>query len=181
MFSVITRFLFGRRKRKKLDRYILSLIKGDRGEELVNAMDPAARDTARLTSESFSQQRERVDTSVLRQEHKNVLALAIEYYSVKCIRSLAAAAADTREVCLRDTYTVNGLVSEAQIKSMGFRTHQHLTLNLEEFFDSWVRSKQRLLLSNNPKDRRRKRACQATIQAIKEAFQISLNEFKSPM
>ena len=178
MLGFIKRLIF-RRKRTSIDGYILRLIKGDKGEELVAAMDAAALNTARVTSESFCQQSERVDSSVLRQEHKTILALAIDYYSPKCLRSLAAAGVGTSEACLRDTFTVNGLVSADEIKKMGFRQHQHLKLNLEEYFDSWVRSKQRLLLSNNPKDRRRKKACQNTIRAIKESFQLELNEFKS--
>jgi|GEM_PF-2092767 len=170
--------LFGQKRPHAITDDLLEMLERDEADKLSVILDEHSLWDARRVEERLSHQTAPDEVSHLAVDQKSWLAMAIDFQCPRLINILPGRGVDGESVCHRVMMTSIGRCSAEEIHEKGFKAVHVENFDLPRYFNNVMRQHQRLLMSQDMQDIQAKRRLQATIEALQNHYDNSLNEIQ---
>ena len=170
--------LFSQKRPHAITDDLLEMLERDDADKLSVVVDEHGLWDARRNEEHLSHQTAPDELSHLTTDLKSWLALAIDFQCPRLIAILPGRGIDGECLCQRITMTSLGQCTADELREKGFKAVHVDNFDLKRYFNNAMLPHQRLLMSQDMQDIPRKRRLMATIQALQNHYDSSLNEIQ---
>lgn len=170
--------LFKPKREHAITDDLLEFLDKDEVDLLVPVLDESGLWEARRLEQRLAYHATPDEVTHITIDQKSWLALAIDFQCPRLISVLPAHGVDGESLCQRVMMTSIGRCSAEELRNKGFKAIHIENFDLHRYFDNAMEQHQRLLLSQDMSETNKKRRLQATIQALQNHYDNSLNEIR---